>query len=130
MVPSSRHIARATLVGMCGTWVTAHTQRLAFRSPWYRGRDISAGKEGVNVSKFVLTSADGGYGSDRRLPLGASPLALLRGGEAILRDRYRLGHLSVVLLPNTYVRWLNVQSGHSKLLITPEASYAFCDRTK
>ena len=99
---------------MCGAWVTAHTTEISISTVALGGRDASAGEEGENVSKFVLTSADGGCGSDRRLPLGESPLALLRGGEAILRDRYRLGHLSVVLLPNTHVGWLNVQSGRSK----------------
>ena len=55
-------------------------------------------------------------------------MALLRGGEAILRDRYRLGHLSVVLLPNTHVGWLNVQSGHGKCPVTSDVSHASCDR--
>ena len=35
---------------------------------------------------------------------GREPFGPVRGGEAILRDRYRLGHLSVVLIPNTYER--------------------------
>ena len=48
------------------------------------------------------------YGSDRRLPLGASPLVpvrdgvyiycLLVTGYVVLRDRYRLGHRSVISL--------------------------------
>ena len=35
---------------------------------------------------------------------GRKPFGPVMGGEAILRDRYRLGHLSVVLIPNTYER--------------------------
>ena len=35
---------------------------------------------------------------------GREPFGPVMGGEAILRDRYRLGHLSVVLIPNTYER--------------------------
>ena len=79
--------------------------------------------------KVRIASADSGCGSDRRLPLGVSPLALLRGGEAIIRDRYRLGHLSVVLhVDYVHVGWLNVQSGHGKCPIPSDVSHASCDR--
>ena len=74
--------------------------------PW--ARDVSAGEESVNGQSSDCVSI-------RRIRIrpsitsGREPFGPVRGGEAILRDRYRLGHLSVVLLLSMHVGWLNVQ---------------------
>ena len=89
----------------------------------------SAGEESVNGQSSDCVSR-------RRIRIrpsvtsGREPFGPVRGGEAILRDRYRLGHFSVVLIPNTYERQLNVQSGHSKCPVRSDVSYATCDREK
>ena len=73
------------MVGMCGTSVTAHTQGRLGRLHGIGADGMSLQARKVKTVKVRITSADGGCGSDRRLPLGESPLALLRGGDGLIR---------------------------------------------
>ena len=115
---------------MCGAWMTVHTQRLASRSAEQGGRGVSAGKEGENGQSSYCVSR-------RRMRIrpsvtsGREPFGPVKGWgwvQACLRDRYRLGHLSVVLLLSAHVGRLNVQSGHGKCPIPSDVSHASCDR--